>query len=129
MPKVISYTPSWLSRPAPGFNLFVPTEEKGPQGQTTSFKALSESIKRNAKPGPRRLIAHRGTEVFVAVGKEIRWADLVYLKENWEEDQARRGNGHREYPNDGSEAGSEDGEGAQSYRVSEHLLEFIYNAC
>jgi nucleoporin NUP82 len=129
MPKVISYTPSWLSKPAAGYNLFVTTEEKGAKAPATSFKALSESIKRNAKPGPRRLIAHRGTEVFVAAGKEIRWADLVYLKENWEEDQARKGNGHREHRNDGGDAGSEDGGSAQGYRVSERSLEFSYDLC
>lgn len=129
MPKVISYTPSWLSKPAPGYNLFVTTEENGAKGPATSIKALSESIKRNAKPGPRRLIAHRGTEVFVAVGKEIRWADLVVLKENWEEDQAREGNGHREHRDDGSDCDSEDGENSLGYRVNEHSLQFIYNLC
>ena len=128
MPKVVSYTPSWLSKPAPGCNLFMPIEEKGTKGQATSFKALSESIKRNSKPGPRRLIAHRGSEIFVAVGKEIRWADLVYLKENWEEeDQARKGSGHKEHLKDGSDSGAEDGESTQSYRVSERSLEFIYD--
>ena len=35
-------------------------------------------------PGPRRTIARRGTEVFVANGREIRWADLVTMKDNWE---------------------------------------------
>jgi nucleoporin NUP82 len=117
MPKVISYTPSWLCEPAPGHEIFVTAEENTPRSQATTFKALSEGIKRNAKPGSRRTIAHRGTEVFIAVGKEIRWADLVYLKEAWED----KHNGSRR----GDEAGSEDGEHAQGYRVSVFLSELI----
>jgi nucleoporin NUP82 len=113
MPKVISYTPSWLCEPAPGHEIFVPAEENTPRGQATTLKALTESQKRSAKPGPKRTIAHRGTEVFIAVGKEIRWADLVYLKEAWDE---KRNGGQK---ND--EAGSEEGERAQGYRVSVSL--------
>jgi len=114
MPKVISYTPSWLCEPAPGHQLFKTAEESNPRGQTTTYKALTESLKRNAKPGPRRAIAHRGTEVFIAVGKEIRWADLVYLKEAWDDkqDELRRGlsGDHKD--------DAEDVEHAQGYRVS-----------
>jgi nucleoporin NUP82 len=82
MPKVVSYTPEWLSKPNPGHAIF---------SNTTFAHTLPESLngtnptsKRAAKPGPRRTIVHRGTQVFVAVGKEIRWADLVYLKEAWQ---------------------------------------------
>lgn len=118
MPKIVSYTPAWLSKPAPGHELFVAAEEKPTKGQATSFKAMSESLKRNAKPGPRRTIAHRGTEVFVAVGKEIRWADLVSLKENWEDKQDNQRRNHRgSRPGDG-DAGSDDEDQIQGYRVS-----------
>lgn len=110
MPKVTSYTPSWLSKPALGHKLFVTAEENIPKAQATTFKALTESLKRNAKAGPRRTIAHRGTEVFIAVGKEIRWADLVYLKEAWDERQASQ---HRSH----DEAYFEEEEHAQGYRV------------
>ena len=47
------------------------------------------------KPGPRRTIAQRGTEVFIGVGREIRWADLVYLKEAWEDKQRNSGKGKK----------------------------------
>jgi nucleoporin NUP82 len=35
--------------------------------------------------GPYRLLARRGTEVFVVVGNQIRWTDLRMLKNDWEE--------------------------------------------
>jgi nucleoporin NUP82 len=113
MPKVISYTPSWLCEPAPGHKLFVTAEENTPRGQATTSRGLTESLKRNAKPGPRRTIAHRGTEVFIAVGREIRWADLVYLKESWEDRQEDERQAHSRDRRDDSE----DLEHAQGYRV------------
>ncbi|KAF2114207.1 hypothetical protein BDV96DRAFT_613440 [Lophiotrema nucula] len=67
MPKVVSYTPPWLQRGHPGYDLFA--------------KAAPSS--KNAS-GPQRTIATRDSEVFVAVGKEIRWADLAKLKESYE---------------------------------------------
>jgi nucleoporin NUP82 len=87
MPKPTSYTPTWLSRPNPGWDIFTPSVKD------LGYPFLSQtSSKNNAKSGPRRTIAQRGTEVFVAVGKEIRWADLVYLKEAWEDKQERQKN-------------------------------------
>ncbi|KAF1919451.1 hypothetical protein BDU57DRAFT_443725 [Ampelomyces quisqualis] len=72
MPKVLSYTPDWLSRPNPGFQLFAPKQANGvPTRKKKDF-------------GPRKTIATRGSELFVAVGHEIRWADLVNLKEGTE---------------------------------------------
>ena len=112
----MSYTPGWLSNPSLGHQIFTATEGNGANGQHLSLKAFNESIKRNAKPGPRRTIARRGTEVFVAVGKEIRWADLVYLKESWEqkqESQRKDQNLKR-----GEDAFAEDqGDHAEGYRV------------
>jgi nucleoporin NUP82 len=116
MPNVVSYTPVWLSKPAPGHEIFTAAITKAPSAQATSFKAHSESVKRNAKPGPRRTIARRGTEVFVAVGKEIRWADLVYLKESWEEKQSQQRGESNERQT--LEEAEDDGQGhAQGYRV------------
>ncbi|KAH0495706.1 hypothetical protein TgHK011_009240 [Trichoderma gracile] len=83
MPKVKCYSAAWLSKNAPGNQLFEPSAE------SLRSRALSPGKKRQI-PGPRRTIARRGTEVFVAVGKEIRWGDLVYLKEEWTEKQSRR---------------------------------------
>ncbi|KAI9711539.1 MAG: hypothetical protein M1820_002103 [Bogoriella megaspora] len=75
MPRVISYTPAWLSRPAPGFDLFnAPTKTQAP---TTSSP--------NEYRGPNKTLARRGREVFTVVGNELRWADLGHLKDEWEE--------------------------------------------
>lgn len=71
MPKVLSYTPDWLSRPSPGYNLFAPKQLNG-SSRLDSPKPL---------PGPQRTIATRDSEVFVAVGHELRWADLANLKD------------------------------------------------
>lgn len=80
MPKVKSYSAAWLSNSAaPGRQLFEPSSE------SIRSRAFSPgySSKNKAVLGPRRTIARRGTEVFVAVGKEIRWADLAYLRDEW----------------------------------------------
>lgn len=77
MPKIKSFAPAWLNEPAPGHKLFeAPVDD--------SKLAAPSAHGKKTKPGPRRTIARRGTEVFVAVGKQIRWGDLVYLKESWE---------------------------------------------
>lgn len=71
MPRVSSYTPSWLSRPSAGFDLFaLPAGAKPASGASAAVH------------GPRKTIAQRGTELFVAVENEIRWTDLVWLKES-----------------------------------------------
>lgn len=88
MPKVISYTPSWLSRPSPGFRVFSSSQDVSP-----SPKAIEKSSKLSANSkgtkddylGPKRTIARRGTEIFVVVGNQIRWSDLCMLKDDWEE--------------------------------------------
>ncbi|EDU39839.1 hypothetical protein PtrSN002B_004757 [Pyrenophora tritici-repentis] len=72
MPKVLAYTPDWLSRPNPGYHLFAPTQTNGNGVVAT---------RRSEQPGPRKTIATRASEIFVAVGNEIRWADLANLKE------------------------------------------------
>ncbi|PMD40443.1 hypothetical protein L207DRAFT_565900 [Hyaloscypha variabilis F] len=111
MPKVISYTPAWLSKPNPGHEIFTTKTMGAP---TASSNGSTASSKRAAKPGPRRTIARRGTEVFIAVGKEIRWADLVYLKEAWEDKQSTnslsKGKGRDSY-------NQFEGDHAQGYRI------------
>jgi nucleoporin NUP82 len=81
MPKVISHTPAWLSRPSPGFDMFTkPTE-----AENRALQAKEQSSKKNVPyEGARRIIARRGTEVFVVVGNTIRWADLPMIKDDWE---------------------------------------------
>lgn len=88
MPKVKSYSTPWLSGNAPGRQLF------GPIDDAPRSTALSSSNKKTL-PGPRRTIAKRGTQVFVASGREIRWGDLAYLKEQWAATQVREAEGRR----------------------------------
>lgn len=70
MPKVLGYTPEWLARPSPGYDIFAPKASTG-NGISSKKKDF----------GAQRTIATRGSEIFVAVGYEVRWADLVSLKE------------------------------------------------
>ncbi|KAI8634589.1 hypothetical protein F5Y19DRAFT_118019 [Xylariaceae sp. FL1651] len=88
MPKIKAYTPPWLSNPSPGHDLFAPSPNDA--HHISSYASIATSA-----IGPRRTIARRGTEVFIAVGKEIRWADLVYLKERWQEKAAQARGGVR----------------------------------
>ncbi|OAA38583.1 WD40/YVTN repeat-like-containing domain protein [Metarhizium rileyi] len=84
MPKVKSYSAAWLSnKNAPGRQLF------DPPADDIRSRALSPPSKARSTLGPRRTIARRGTEVFVAVGREIRWADLAYLKDEWSTKHSR----------------------------------------
>ncbi|KAB8289835.1 hypothetical protein EYC80_010467 [Monilinia laxa] len=87
MPHVLGYTPTWLSKPNPGHEIFT----AGPtSNQTSSGNSYTSNDRKSTSSGPRRTIARRGTEIFIAVGKEIRWADLVYLKETWENNQGNQ---------------------------------------
>ncbi|KAK4169510.1 hypothetical protein QBC43DRAFT_63555 [Cladorrhinum sp. PSN259] len=86
MPKIKSFAPSWLNEPSPGHKLFGPSSDDSKSSSSLAYG-------KKPKPGPRRTIAKRGTEVFVAVGKQIRWGDLVDLKESWEAKQAQTGEG------------------------------------
>lgn len=79
MPKVKSYSAAWLSSNAPGHRLF----EQSPEASKSRGLESTYASKKKHIPGPRRTIARRGTEVFVAVGREIRWGDLAYLKDEW----------------------------------------------
>ncbi|MCJ1283522.1 hypothetical protein MMC26_002852 [Xylographa opegraphella] len=83
MPKVLTYTPAWLSRPSPGFDLFQGNDRK------LSHKA-SEFGSKKSEQGTRRILAYRRTEycneIFVVVGNTIRWANLGQIKDDWEEE-------------------------------------------
>lgn len=80
MPKVISYTPAWLDRPCPGFQLF----NTGAQAEDAKKRVIASGSTTYEYVGPNRTIARRDTEVFVAVGRQIRWADLPSLKDQWQ---------------------------------------------
>lgn len=127
MPKVLQYTPAWLSKPHPGHEIFTAALPKAVSTQYGSTNGSSSSSKRNAKPGPRRTIAHRGTEVFIAVGKEIRWADLVYLKEAWESKEAKKGSGKGKGEKTMDSQFDEDH--AQGYRVCRSITPSLDCGC
>jgi hypothetical protein len=120
MPGTLKFTPKWLSRPSPGFDVF---SSQAPAKLTTDTKQKDKKY-----IGPQRTIARRGTEVFVATGNEIRWSDLVLLKEQWEDAQTKKnghGNGseHNEHAgdvDDDDEIGMDEGQDAKpvpSHRV------------
>lgn len=121
MPNIKSYTPAWLTKAAPGHNLFAATTEDLRESAFSPYAS-----KKKSRSGPRRTIARRGTEVFVAVNREIRWADLVYLKEQYEEKTSSRVRVKRERSVDSSfdiydeeQNGTEDLSGAaEGLRVS-----------
>lgn len=95
MPKVIEYTPPWLSRPSRGFSVFTPKESIGSRG--TEANGIQRNGIASTEPymGPKRLLAQRGTEVFVAAGNKIRWTDLCMLKEDYEAERDARANARR----------------------------------
>lgn len=76
------------------------------------------NIKRAAKHGPRRTIARRNnTEVFIAVGKEIRWADLAYLKGAYEHKESTKSAGKGKGKRRDSNESQYTADTAQGYRV------------
>ncbi|KAI5209620.1 hypothetical protein E4T39_00703 [Aureobasidium subglaciale] len=76
MARVLRHTPDWLSAPSAGYNLFQRSADT--KAAAAAFRSANQ---KTDSRGPTRTIAHRGTEVFVLVGNEIRWSDLVMLKD------------------------------------------------
>lgn len=115
MPKITSYNQAWLAKPNPGHDLFTPTAANTSEKNGSADGGVAWDTK--GKSRARRTIARRGTEVFIAVGKEIRWADLVYLKAAQEDAQNRsRGkNVDSQYTDDH----------AQGYRVSYSINNYV----
>lgn len=101
MPKIKSFAPGWLNGPSPGHKLFELSADD-------SRVPAALPYGKKQKPGPRRTIARRGTEVFVAAGKHIRWGDLAYLKDSWETKHATRS----------TSLDHDDGAACDGYRVS-----------
>ncbi|KAI7246231.1 hypothetical protein KC335_g19537, partial [Hortaea werneckii] len=66
--KTLARALPYFSRPTPGFQLFHSEQRQSPDTTHPRYN------------GPVKRLAHRGTEVFVAVGTELRWADLEQLK-------------------------------------------------
>lgn len=91
MPKVLAYTPEWLSRNNPGFQLFNNTQPRQAHAQARqkdSVQLENGTGTGSDYVGPNKTFARRGAEIFTVVGKHIRWADLSVLKENFEEQKA-----------------------------------------
>ncbi|KIV91898.1 hypothetical protein PV10_06388 [Exophiala mesophila] len=109
MPKVIGYTPPWLSRPSPGARIFTDPAPQSPASPSKRSSYLGSPPSTDYQ-GPRRLLASRGTEVFTVVGNKIRWADLTTVRDNWE-DTANSRSGSAISPT------VKQSEQAQSYRL------------
>ncbi|KAI4090378.1 MAG: hypothetical protein LQ344_004808 [Seirophora lacunosa] len=85
MPRVLGYTPPWLSRPSDGYDVFASAQKTPSPAASNGAKAQTNGHQDGeGYRGPHRTIAYRGTEVFVVVDNQIRWSDLSMLKENWE---------------------------------------------
>jgi len=76
MPKLLSHTPAWLSRPSIGFQAFQSKEQGKIKRTISNGHGKSEDYS-----GPTRTIANRGTEIFFVVDNNIRWVDLAELKD------------------------------------------------
>lgn len=119
MPRIISYTPAWLSRPSPGFDVFSPGSNAStpPATNGTSPKKVDDTDEDEPYVGPQRTIARRGTEIFVAVGKQLRWSDLCMLKDDWEEKEEKQQSQGKRHDAETEEEESDDAS-ERSYRVS-----------
>ncbi|RPA90664.1 hypothetical protein L873DRAFT_1848718 [Choiromyces venosus 120613-1] len=82
----------WLSRASTGYDLFTKTPEN-----PTSYPSLFTNEDEDATVAPMRVMAHRGTEIFVARGNEVRCADLQDLKARYTPKPGAQEDGHREY--------------------------------
>lgn len=124
MPKVLAYTPEWLSRNNPGFQVFNnarPTQTLVQARQRGSTQLENGNGSNSDYVGPNRTTARRGAEVFTVVGKHIRWADLSMLKENFEE---LKGTPSKAPKSTGPRTGiqiEKDGPEDSSYRVCKYL--------
>lgn len=73
MTTITSDSIPWLAKPSTGYDLF----SRPPERSATRPQPSSDD---EAEAGPKRIIAHRGTEIFVGKGNEVRCADLQDLK-------------------------------------------------
>ncbi|KAI9799951.1 MAG: hypothetical protein M1825_004322 [Sarcosagium campestre] len=124
MPKILSSSPGWLAPDSPAAKLFSASAPS--RGKTDSpkwrYPRQSSNASRveagvSAEVGPRRVIAHRGTEIFVAERTLLKWADLVNLKTKAEErDLPRRRKGSAVQDDEASP----DDASKVSYRILKH---------
>jgi nucleoporin NUP82 len=83
MPRTLGRTPEWLTHPSPGHQLFAESSKASNGHGRNGQSAYTGPLKKIAKG--------RGTEVFVASGNELRWADLQSLKDDFELDGEPQG--------------------------------------
>lgn len=130
MPKIISYTPSWLSRPSAGFDLFCKTKSSTSEpGVGGAARTQNGSRSSSSHVCHQRTIARRGTEIFVVVDNEIRWSDLCLLRDIWQDGQSN--STKRKTTNSKAAFGGAKGEEADyakdSYRVRD-LISKMFNS-
>ena len=124
MPKVLAYTPEWLSRNNPGFQVFNNAQPKLAEVQARqrgSIQLESESGSNSDYVGPNKTTARRGAEIFTVVGKHIRWADLTMLKESFDEQKATPTKAPKSTGSRSDKQIEKDGPEDGSYRVCRHL--------
>lgn len=81
MPRIVDYSPPWLSRPSSGVDLFCPSTKDRPSSSIRNAQQATNDAAQ--EPRPVRTLASRGTEVFTVIDNQIRWADLARLKDEW----------------------------------------------
>lgn len=75
MTTITSDSLPWLAKPSTGYDLF-----SRPPPERSAARPQPSHDDSEAEAGPKRIIAHRGTEIFVGKGNEVRCADLQDLK-------------------------------------------------
>jgi nucleoporin NUP82 len=89
MAKVAAEGLPWLSNPSTGYDLF------------TKPSSRDTPSKQDAEVSPKRLVATRGSEIYVGRGNEVRCADLQDLKARHPDirvvAEGAKKIGHREY--------------------------------
>ncbi|ODH48199.1 hypothetical protein GX48_05690 [Paracoccidioides brasiliensis] len=93
MPKIIDYSPPWLSRPSPGSSFFLSSgSEPSLHASPIAKSKAANDTRHQPYVGPKRTQARRGTEIFAVVDNQIRWSDLSTLKNEWQAEVRRKRN-------------------------------------
>ncbi|PGH13399.1 hypothetical protein AJ79_03678 [Helicocarpus griseus UAMH5409] len=126
MPKIIDYSPPWLSRPSPGATFFSGSgSERQPQFNRIAKGKDAGDTRDQSYIGPKRALARRGTEIFAVVDNQIRWSNLATLKDEWQVEvrqkrkESGRGREKERSPaqEDASSQGDSTGKQSSCYRI------------
>ena len=104
--------------------MFNTSQSKSPQLGSGTTNQQRNGTDGGDYVGPNRTIAKRGTEVFIAAGKQIRWTDLVSLKSDFE-DQSRSPSKKPKPTTEARPKKENEGPEDLSYRVESELLEVM----